>query len=63
MVTKTNTKPRRPLLGAHMSIAGGVGKALLLGAKVQCDAIQIFTKSSRQWACKPYTQEEIAEYR
>jgi deoxyribonuclease-4 len=56
-------KPRRPLLGAHMSIAGGVGNALLLGAKVQCEAIQIFTKSSRQWACKPYTEEEIAQYR
>ena len=56
-------KPRRPLLGAHMSIAGGVGNALLLGAKVQCEAVQIFTKSSRQWACKPYTEEEIAQYR
>jgi deoxyribonuclease-4 len=54
--------PRGPLLGAHMSIAGGVGNALLLGAKVQCDAIQIFTKSSRQWACKPYSEEEIAQY-
>jgi deoxyribonuclease-4 len=63
MVNKTKTKPRRPLLGAHMSIAGGVGNALLLGAKVQCDAIQIFTKSSRQWAGKPYTQEEITQYR
>ena len=63
MVTKTKTKPRRPLLGAHMSIAGGIGNALLLGAKVQCDAIQIFTKSSRQWAGKPYTQEEITQYR
>jgi deoxyribonuclease IV len=56
-------KPRRPLLGAHMSIAGGIGNALLLGAKVQCEAVQIFTKSSRQWACKPYTEEEIAQYR
>src|ERR687898_1947682 len=56
-------KPRRPLLGAHMSIGGGVGNALLLGAKVECDAIQIFTKSSRQWACKPYTQEEIEQFR
>ncbi|HEU4640192.1 MAG TPA: deoxyribonuclease IV [Candidatus Binatia bacterium] len=63
MVTKTKIKPRRPLLGAHMSIAGGIGNALLLGAKVQCDAIQIFTKSSRQWACKPYTREEITQYR
>ena len=62
VITKAKTKARRPLLGAHMSIAGGVGNALLLGAKVECEAIQIFTKSSRQWACKPYTQEEIAQY-
>jgi len=46
-------------LGAHMSIASGVDKALLLGKTVDCDAIQIFTKSSRQWAAKPYTKEEI----
>jgi hypothetical protein len=62
-IMRQKQKPRRPLLGAHMSIAGGVGNALLLGAKVQCEAIQIFTKSSRQWACKPYTEEEIAQYR
>jgi len=56
---KTRNKSRGPLLGAHMSIAGGVDKALLLGKTVDCDAIQIFTKSSRQWAAKPYTKEEI----
>ncbi len=54
--------PRGPLLGAHMSIAGGVGNALLAGKKVDCDAIQIFTKSSRQWAAKPYTKEEIEQF-
>jgi deoxyribonuclease-4 len=59
---KPTEKARGPLLGAHMSIGGGVGNALLLGAKVECQAIQIFTKSSRQWACKPYTQEEITQY-
>jgi len=52
-----------PLLGAHMSIAGGVGNALLHGKKVACDAIQIFTKSSRQWAGKPYMKEEIEQFR
>jgi deoxyribonuclease IV len=55
-------EPRGPLLGAHMSIAGGVGNALLDGKKVNCDAIQIFTKSSRQWAAKPYTKEEIKQF-
>jgi len=56
---KANNKPRGPLLGAHMSIAGGIGNAFIEGKKVACDAIQIFTKSSRQWASKPYTKEEI----
>jgi len=60
---KTKPKPRGPLLGAHMSIAGGVGNALLLGKKLACEAIQIFTKSSRQWAGKPYTKEEIEQFR
>jgi deoxyribonuclease-4 len=59
---KSKHKPRGPLLGAHMSIAGGVGNAFLEGKKVDCAAIQIFTKSSRQWAAKPYTKEEIAQF-
>ena len=45
-----------------MSIAGGVDKALLEGKKVDCDVIQIFTKSSRQWAAQPYTKEEIENF-
>ena len=63
--SKKTTKTTRngPLLGAHMSIAGGVGNALLLGNKVECEAIQIFTKSSRQWAAKPYSKEEIELFR
>ena len=51
-----------PLLGAHMSIAGGVANALLLGKSVDCAAIQIFTRSARQWAAKPYTHEEVEQF-
>jgi deoxyribonuclease-4 len=46
-----------------MSIAGGVDKSLLEGKKVDCDAIQIFTKSSRQWAAEPYGSEEIQSFK
>src|SRR5579875_2466043 len=56
-------KAARPLLGAHMSIAGSVGEALLRGRQGGCECIQIFTKSSRQWAAKPYTEEEIAAFK
>ncbi len=62
-IRTTRTTRNGPLLGAHMSIAGGVGNALLLGKKVECEAIQLFTKSSRQWAAKPYTKEEIELFR
>lgn len=51
------------LLGAHMSIAGGVGLAPLRGQEVGCRAIQLFTKSSNQWRAKPLTPEEIVRYR
>jgi deoxyribonuclease-4 len=63
MVHTNIKKPRGPLLGAHMSIAGGVDKALLHGKKVNCQAIQIFTRSSRQWAAKPYSKEEVELFR
>jgi deoxyribonuclease IV len=59
---KTKKIPHGPLLGAHMSIAGGVGNALLAGKKLACEAIQIFTRSSRQWAARPYSREEIEQF-
>jgi deoxyribonuclease-4 len=46
-----------------MSIGGGVGEALLRGQSVGCECIQIFTKSTRQWACKPYSEEEVKIFR
>lgn len=51
------------LLGAHMSIAGGVYNALADGKKVGCDTIQIFTKSSNQWKARPLEDEEIEKFK
>lgn len=45
------------LLGAHMSIAGGIENAYYSGASIGCTAIQFFTHSNRQWAIKALTQE------
>jgi deoxyribonuclease IV len=50
------------LLGAHMSIAGGVYNAVLYGEKATCDTIQIFTKSSNQWRAKPLLDEDIKRF-
>ncbi|MBF6569500.1 MAG: deoxyribonuclease IV [Candidatus Binataceae bacterium] len=54
---------QRPLLGAHMSIAGGVSEAPARGALIGCECIQIFTRSHRTWASKPYTEEEVAKFK
>ena len=48
------------LLGAHMSIAGKMSLAIERGESIGCTAIQIFTKSNRQWHAKAITQEEAA---
>jgi deoxyribonuclease-4 len=50
-------------LGAHESIAGGLVNAFERGHQATCDALQIFTKSNRQWRAKPLSDEEIAAWR
>jgi deoxyribonuclease-4 len=56
------TVPRRPL-GAHMSIAGGLEKALERGAALGCTAIQLFTKSNNQWAARAIDAGEARRFR
>ena len=51
-----------PLLGAHMSIAGGPAKALERGRSIGCTAIQIFVKNNMQWFAKPFAETELAAY-
>ena len=50
-------------LGAHESIAGGLVNAFERGHDATCDAIQIFTKSSRQWRARSLSEAEIAAWR
>jgi deoxyribonuclease IV len=59
----SNGKSGRPLLGAQMSVAGGVSEAFVRGRQAGCECIQIFTKSSRQWASKPLSKEEIEKFK
>jgi len=46
-----------------MSIAGGVSQSLGRGNQIGCECIQIFTRSSRQWAAKAYPAEEIEAFK
>jgi deoxyribonuclease-4 len=52
-----------PRLGAHMSIAGGLPRAVDRAQASRCEALQIFTKSAGQWRARPLPAEEIALFR
>lgn len=56
-------KNKTVLLGAHMSIAGGLEKSIQRGESIGCTAIQIFTKSGRQLYGKPLTDEQISLFK
>ena len=51
-----------PLLGAHMSIAGGYWKAVVAAAKAGCQCVQIFTKNNNQWRAKPLTNDDTQRF-
>jgi len=48
-----------PLLGAHMSIAGGYYKALDAAGALGMETCQVFTKNNNQWRAKEITPAEV----
>jgi deoxyribonuclease-4 len=51
------------LIGAHVSTAGGLPRAVERGAERDSDAIQIFHQSSRAWRPAVRSDEEVAQFR
>jgi deoxyribonuclease IV len=51
------------LIGAHVSPAGGLPKAIARGVQRGCRAIQIFNQSPRMWKPTAYREEDIAAFR
>jgi deoxyribonuclease-4 len=51
------------LIGAHVSPAGGLPKAVERGVERGCRAIQIFNQSPRMWRPTQYTDEAVAGFR
>jgi deoxyribonuclease-4 len=54
---------RPPRLGAHMSIAGGLPRAVERAIAHRCEAFQVFTKNASQWRGRPLLKEEVREFR
>ena len=51
------------LLGSHMSIAGGLYRAVERAADLGCDIVQIFTKNNNQWAAKPIAESDCSLFK
>ena len=50
-------------IGAHVSTAGGVDKAIDRAADIGAETIQIFASSPRAWAFKPLAEDKIGLFR
>ncbi len=54
------TKNLNPyLLGAHMSIAGGMHTSVERASKIGCNVMQVFVKNNNQWRGKKLSDKEI----
>jgi deoxyribonuclease-4 len=51
------------LIGAHVSQAGGLEKAIERGVERGCSAIQIFNQSPRMWRPTAYSEDDFAAFR
>jgi deoxyribonuclease IV len=51
------------LIGAHVSPAGGLAKAIERGEQRGCRAIQIFNQSPRMWRPNVHSAEDVAAFR
>ena len=52
-----------PLLGAHMSVAGGFHNAVDAAAEHGMECVQIFTKNNSQWRARLMDPESVALFR
>jgi deoxyribonuclease-4 len=50
-------------IGAHMSVAGGVSKAVDRALVHGCEALQIFSKNANRWHSKPLDPAEVRLFR
>jgi deoxyribonuclease-4 len=51
------------LIGAHVSTAGGLAKAVGRGVETGSEGIQIFNQSPRMWRPTSYSDDDFAEFR
>lgn len=50
-------------IGAHLSIAGGIHRAVTKARELGINALQVFLKNSNRWSAKPFSDSDIRSYR
>ena len=57
------TQLKRPRIGFHAPITGGLHNALIIAKETGCDTVQLFSRNPRGWMAKPLTKEGIDLFR
>lgn len=60
---RKGSQDEEPLLGAHVSTAGGVASAIDRACAIGCTAMQIFVKNNMQWFARPLGAAEVRAFR
>lgn len=58
----SKTSAAEPMVGSHLSIAGGLHNALIEAQQLNMPCVQVFTKNQRQWRVPRLTDEQIREW-
>jgi deoxyribonuclease-4 len=61
-MAEKQSRLQRALIGAHISISGGMYKAFERADSVECTTMQIFTKSNQQWYARPFDKDEVTQF-
>ena len=56
-------KLKRPRIGFHAPIKGGLHESLLIAKETGCETVQIFSRNPRGWMAKPLTRSAIDLFR
>ncbi len=51
------------MLGAHLSIAGGLVNALIEAQRLRMECVQVFTRNQRRWSVRPLGEAECGAWR
>ncbi len=51
------------VIGSHLSIAGGLDRAITTASEYGFDAVALFLRNQRQWRSPPLSEETVQKFR